>query len=199
MKNQLCDGLVKCNDGVDFKIHRAILAAVSPYFKALFTNSINRDPAEATEAKMDISPDIFKILLDYAYTGTCHIDKKNVKDLLKYADQYQILDVVQLCCSYLMEELCPANCLEILKFANQFFCKDLEQRGRLFIRHNFTKLLKDSYEFYQITPPHLEEILRDDELNVKTEETVFDAIKMWINYSPVKRKVKLYDLLKCVR
>ncbi|KAJ8967302.1 hypothetical protein NQ314_002954 [Rhamnusium bicolor] len=199
LKSQLCDGIVKCNDGIDFKIHRAILAAVSPYFKALFTNSINRDQAEATEARVDISGDIFKILLNYAYTGTCTIDNRNVKDLLKYADQYQILDVVQLCCSYLMEELCPSNCLEILKFANQYFCKDLEQRGRLFIRHNFMKLLKESHEFYHITVQHLEEILRDDELNVKTEETVFESIKMWINYSPLKRKEHLFNLLKCVR
>ncbi|KAJ8967458.1 hypothetical protein NQ317_000304 [Molorchus minor] len=197
-KSQLCDGLVICNDGVEFKIHRAILAAVSPYFKVLFTNSINRDHSEASVARMDVPGDIFKTLLDFAYSGTCAMEMGNVKDLIKYADQYQILDVVQLCCSYLMEELNPANCLEILKFANQYFCTDLENRGRLFIRHNFFKLLKESYEFYHISAHHLEEILRDDELNIKTEETVFEAVKMWVNYALPKRKVHLFDLLKCV-
>lgn len=33
INNQLCDGVVKCEDGKEFKIHRAILSAVSPYFK----------------------------------------------------------------------------------------------------------------------------------------------------------------------
>lgn len=33
--NQLCDGTVKCQDGVEFRIHRAILSVVSPYFKVL--------------------------------------------------------------------------------------------------------------------------------------------------------------------
>lgn len=33
LNNQLCDGIVKCEDGKEFKIHRAILSAVSPYFK----------------------------------------------------------------------------------------------------------------------------------------------------------------------
>lgn len=32
-KGQLCDGLIKCPDGAEFKIHRAILSVVSPYFK----------------------------------------------------------------------------------------------------------------------------------------------------------------------
>lgn len=61
MKSQLCDGTVLCEDGTQFKIHRCILAAVSPYFKALFTNSINRDQAEATVANLNIPGEIFQV------------------------------------------------------------------------------------------------------------------------------------------
>lgn len=61
MKSQLCDGVVKCEDGTQFKVHRCILAAVSPYFKALFTNSINRDQAEQTEANIKLPQDIFQV------------------------------------------------------------------------------------------------------------------------------------------
>lgn len=32
---QLCDGIVRTEDGVEFMIHRAILSAVSPYFKVI--------------------------------------------------------------------------------------------------------------------------------------------------------------------
>ncbi|CAH1959922.1 unnamed protein product [Acanthoscelides obtectus] len=196
---QLCDGIVKCDDGSEFKIHRAILAAVSPYFKALFTNSINRTQEEATEARVNVTGDIFQSFLDFAYTGTCTITKNNVKHLLQYADQYEILDVVQLCCAFLINDLSPTNCLETLKFASQYFCNELMHKGRLYIRHNFAKLMKESYEFYKISAPHLEDILKDDELNVKNEEAVFEAIKMWIGYSPTRRKIHLFSLLKCVR
>lgn len=199
LKSQLCDGVVKCEDGAEFKIHRCIMAAVSPYFRALFTNSINRNQEEQTEAKMNIPGYIFQVFLDYAYTGSCIVSKDNVRQLIKFADQYQLLDVVQLCCNYLIDELSPANCLDILQFANHYFCKDLMQKGKVFIRHNFPKLLKESKEFFGISSHYLRSILKDDELNVKTEMVVFEAIKMWINHSPSERKSHLLELIKCIR
>jgi kelch-like protein 10 len=102
LKNQLCDGVVRCIDGTEFKIHRAILSAASPYFRALFTNSINRGQPETYEANVSAPSKIFALLLDYAYTGTCSINSSNVENLLKFADQYEILGVVQLCCRYLL-------------------------------------------------------------------------------------------------
>lgn len=139
------------------------------------------------------------MFLDYAYTGSCSVTKQNVKDLLKFADQYQLLDVVQMCCCYLIEELNPHNCFEILDFANQYFCKELIQRIRLFIRHHFGRLLRESKEFLEISAQYLQSILRDDELNIKTEQAVFEAVKLWANHDPLERKCYILELLKCVR
>ena len=41
LKNQLCDGVIYCDDGAVFRIHRAILSAVSPYFRVLLCNYIS--------------------------------------------------------------------------------------------------------------------------------------------------------------
>lgn len=43
------------------------------------------------------------------------------------------------------------------------------------------------------------EILSDDELNVKNEEVVFDAVVKWVDEDPPARKAFLLDLLKCIR
>ncbi|RZC38384.1 kelch-like protein 10 [Asbolus verrucosus] len=199
LKNQLCDGIVHCDDGTEFKIHRAILAAASPYFRALFTNSINRGQPEVHEANVSVPSEIFTLLLDFAYTGEILINSSNVENLLKFADRYEILGVVQLCCSYLLEEMCSTNCLGILNFASQYFCNDLVIRGQRFVKYNFTKVLLESSEFVYLDKNELAEIITDDELNIKSEEIVFDAVIKWINFSPENRKIHFFDLLKCVR
>ena len=37
---QLCDAVIRVEDG-HFTVHRAIMSACSPYFRALFTNGIH--------------------------------------------------------------------------------------------------------------------------------------------------------------
>ncbi|XP_050311908.1 kelch-like protein 10 [Anthonomus grandis grandis] len=197
--NQLCDGVVRCEDGVVFNIHRIVLTAVSPYFRALFTNSINRGCMEITEANVRISSGAFRVIIDYAYTRNCVINKSNVFELLKYADQYEILDVVEKCCEFLVKDLTASNCLQVLKFASQFFCKSLTDRSNIYLLQNFANVFKDNEHFCDLSGEHLRQILADDCLNVKSEEVVFEAIKRWTEHCSEGRQKYLLDLIKCVR
>lgn len=45
----------------------------------------------------------------------------------------------------------------------------------------------------------MEAILRDDELNARTEELVFEAIQAWIEWRPLERNAHLPKLLSCPR
>ncbi|XP_015174125.1 PREDICTED: kelch-like protein 10 [Polistes dominula] len=197
---QLCDGAIRCAKDELFPVHRAILSAVSPYFKALFTNSLKGGKSETTEVVIDSVPsEIFALILDYAYTGTCNVNADNVEQLLPLADQFEVLGVVQLCCQFLLQELKPDNCLGIFKFARHYFCRDLEEKGRRYIRHHFKQILYESTEFKELQSDELESILLDDELNVKNEEIVFEAVKTWIEYKIDDRKIYLAKLLECIR
>ncbi|XP_060518046.1 kelch-like protein 10 [Cylas formicarius] len=199
INQQLCDGTVRCDDGVEFKIHRIILCTVSPYFKALFTNSINRGQPEIQEANVSISSDAFKVVLDYAYTGNCVINNANVFEVLQHADKYEILDVVQECCRFLINELAPGNCLQIIKFASQYFCRYLVDAGNMFVLRHFNEVLRENDEYRNMSGAQLRSFLADDYLNVKSEDSVFDAIQTWFAHCPEERKSCLYDLLKCIR
>ncbi|XP_043677312.1 kelch-like protein 10 [Vespula pensylvanica] len=197
---QLCDGAIRCAKDEFFPVHRAILSAVSPYFKALFTNSLKGGKSETTEVVIDSVPsEIFALILDYAYTGTCNVNADNVEQLLPLADQFEVLGVVQLCCQFLLQELKPDNCLGIFKFARHYFCRDLEEKGRRYIRHHFKQILYESSEFKELQSEELESILEDDELNVKNEEIVFEAVKTWVEYKVEERKIHVAKLLECIR
>ncbi|XP_063993173.1 kelch-like protein 10 isoform X2 [Diachasmimorpha longicaudata] len=198
---QFCDAIVRCQDDAVFSIHRVILSAVSPYFRALFTNSLQvPGKSEKSEVSLDTAPGaMFSLILDYAYTGTCNVTVDNVEQLLPLADLLEVLGVVQLCCQLLIAELKADNCLGIYKFARHYFCNELESKSRKYIRHHFTEILKESGEFSELTCDELRSILIDDDLNVWNEEIVFEALKRWIENNESERKSCLPVLLECVR
>ncbi|XP_011302839.1 kelch-like protein 10 [Fopius arisanus] len=198
---QFCDGIVKCSGTAVFPIHRVILSAVSPYFTALFTNILQTPGnSEKSEVSLDTAPgEIFSLILDYAYTGTCNVTVDNVEQLLPLADHLEVLGVVQLCCQLLLKELKPDNCLGIYKFTRHYFCHELEKKSRTYIRHHFTEILNESSELSELTWEDLRLILIDDDLNVRSEEIVFEALKRWIEENEEERKKFLPNLLECVR
>lgn len=196
---QLCDGTIVCRDMKSIHVHRAILSAVSPYFKAIFINSLKKGEPEETEIFVDVPSCYMVLILDYAYTGSCKVTAENVEHLLPYADQFDVVGVIQLCCQYFLHELRPHNCLGIFKFAKYYFCGDLEKKGKLYIRQNFSRVLKECNEFKSLTHEELEEVLRDDELNVRNEEVVFQALKTWVEHDLENRRGYIPSLLSCVR
>lgn len=51
-----------------FKVHRLVLAASSPYFAALFTGGMKESSKDVVQI-LGIEAGIFRILLDFVYTG----------------------------------------------------------------------------------------------------------------------------------
>lgn len=87
--------------------------------------------------------DVVRPILDYAYTGQCGVTARNVERLLPLADRLDVVGVVQQCCHFLLREMQPDNCLGIFRFAQQYFCSDLEASGRRFILHHFRHILHE--------------------------------------------------------
>lgn len=71
--------------------------------------------------------------------------------------------------------------------------------SKRYILKNFEKVLFESPEFRNLEMNDLEILLSDDELNALREELVLEAIKLWVEASPYKRKVHVLKLLNCVR
>ncbi|XP_058792631.1 kelch-like protein 10 [Phymastichus coffea] len=195
-RGQLCDGqLVSC-DQREFPVHRVVLSAASPYFRALFTNELS---PSTSRSRLDAPGHALGLVLDYVYTGSCRVTADNVQQLLPLADRLEVLGVVQLCCRFLLDQLRPDNCLGICKFARHYFCRDLEERGRKYVRRHFREILEESAELVELECDELEAILRDDELNARTEELVFEAVRAWTEWRPSERAAQLPRLLGCPR
>lgn len=75
----------------DFKVHRAVLTAVSPYFMNLFTRM--REAEQSLIQLTGIDPYIFEKLLQLIYTGSLPITDLSVLKVLQLVRYFQIAGV----------------------------------------------------------------------------------------------------------
>jgi len=196
-RGQLCDATIKA-EGIEFPVHRPIMSACSPYFRALFTNGLYETQQKVLEIP-GISAKMMEVVIEYAYTRDANVNAENVEELLPVADHLHIIGLVKSCCEFLKANLSVENCIGIRNYARSYFCSQLEKDAMKFLLRNFQEVSEKSNELLALTLEEMIEILSHDELNVKTEEPVFATIIRWIDHSPSTRKEHIFPLLQCIR
>lgn len=89
--SRFSDVLLVSSDGVDFPAHKAILAARSPVFDAMFSHE---EVSEVTERRVvieDISSEVMEPLLAYLYSGDTKDVGRYSVELLAAADKVSFL------------------------------------------------------------------------------------------------------------
>ena len=193
---KLCDVNLEV-EGRCFLAHRVVLAASSPYFKAMFTGDMEESRA-STITLHNVSPRAVQILLDYCYTASVTVTQENVQELLPAADILQLNWVRQQCCDFMQHQLDTSNCLGIGAFADTYSCPELHQAAGYFAQQHFLEVL-EAGEFLELEPPKLGELLQSEDLNVQSEEQVFEAVMKWVRHDVEKRKQHLGTVLQYVR
>ena len=174
---RLCDVILKVGT-MEISTHRAVLAASSPYFRAMFTTNM----AEATQdvvTMKDIDPDVLDRIVEFIYTGHLDVTVDNVQDLLAAASLIQLESVQEICCEFLKEHLEPANCLGIRNFAEANGCTQLTEAVDVFARERFVDVYCGD-EFLSHPCEHLISLISSDELNVTNEKEVYLAVIRWV-------------------
>ncbi|XP_029299567.1 kelch-like protein 10 [Cottoperca gobio] len=195
LKGEFCDAVIKVED-VEFQIHRVVLCRCSPYFLALFRRWST--PDQRVFDIPGLSPGMMEVIIEFAYNGSVSVTKQNVQELLLAADQLTVMDIVHTCCNFLGEQLCPKNCIGIFQFTNICCCSELQRKAFHYIIDHFEEVVS-SEEFLELSVQEISDIIDRDDLNVRKESTVFEAILRWITNLPEERKVHIAVLLSKVR
>uniref|UniRef100_A0A8C6NUI4 Kelch like family member 10 n=1 Tax=Nothobranchius furzeri TaxID=105023 RepID=A0A8C6NUI4_NOTFU len=197
LEDTLCDTVIRAGGGLDFKVHRLILCGCSSYFRVLFC--IKPASQQQVYSFPGVSPNGMQLILDYAYTGSVTVTEDNVMELFEGAELFGIQDIVQSCYSLLLQKLCSRNCISIWKLAEQYNYTELRDKAFLYMLYHFEDIAGYSAEFLLLSGEQLADIIGRDELHVKQESAVFQAVLRWVNFAPEKHRDHMTILMSKVR
>eukprot|EP00102_Acyrthosiphon_pisum_P019852 XP_016657062.1 PREDICTED: kelch-like protein 2 [Acyrthosiphon pisum] len=162
----------------------------------MFTNFGEKNKDHVVIRQLDSI--ILQLLVDFIYSGTILITKKNVQDLLAASNLLQLNDLKETCCEFFQKQLHPTNCLGIKAFADVHSCTKLLSSSELYIKQYFLKVV-ESEEFLSLSSEELVKLISCDELKVSSEEEVFESVLRWVKNELDSRKCFLPQLMEHVR
>ncbi|MGH0178816.1 UNVERIFIED_CONTAM: hypothetical protein FKN15_078517 [Acipenser sinensis] len=197
-EEQLTDIVVEVDHGKTFSCHRNVLAAISPYFRSMFTSGLTESTQKEVRI-VGVEAESMHLVLDYAYTSKVTLSETNVQALFTAASIFQIPPLQDQCAQFMVSRLDPQNCTGVFMFADAYGHQELKDKSRDYIRKKFLCVVKEQ-EFLHLTKEQLVGILNSDDLNVEKEEHVYNSIIHWLENDREKREMHLSEVFaKCIR
>ncbi|XP_070554278.1 kelch-like protein 8 isoform X2 [Ptychodera flava] len=193
---KLCDVLLKVGKK-QIKCHRIILASASSYFRAMLTSEMTESRQDIITIK-DIDENAMTALVRFMYSSKITLTTDNVQPLLYASSILQMEIVARACCEFMKTHLHPSNCLGVRNFAELHGRTDLVKAADSYTFDHFLEVIQND-EFYNISGRHFGLILTSSNLNIESEQQVYEAMMKWVKYDVVMRQQHLPDLMSKIR
>uniref|UniRef100_A0A3Q3EMV0 Kelch-like protein 25 n=1 Tax=Labrus bergylta TaxID=56723 RepID=A0A3Q3EMV0_9LABR len=182
-----------------FPCHRAVLAACSRYFEAMFSGGLRESLDSDVNFRDSIHPEVLELLLDFAYSSRVIINEENAESLLEAGDMLQFHDIRDAAAEFLEKNLHSSNCLGMMLLSDAHQCKRLyELSWRMCLLH-YETVRQESEDFYSLNKDKLLELILSDELEIEDEQVVFNSVLRWVRYDLEARRHHLPELLRGIR
>lgn len=135
---ELCDVSLSV-EGEVILAHRIVLAALSPYFRAMFCSQLN-EKKKFQIVIQDLNSQAVKVIVEFAYTASLDLTEDTVQAVMQTATMMQIPAVEKLCSSFLVKNLHPSNCLGMRDFAHVMACFELKDAADKYCEENFSEV-----------------------------------------------------------
>lgn len=195
-RQQLCDVTI-CVGSKKLHVHRVVLASFSSYFLAMFTGGMAESHEESVALK-DVDCKAVELLIDFAYTGKLDITIDTVQSLLYTSSLFQLTAIQKECSNFLRRQLHPSNCLGIRSIADAHSCTGLFVASEKYIHEHFNDVVQNE-EFLLLPRDDLALLLTSEDLNVDSEEDVYNALIAWARQNVEERQTFLAELLGKIR
>uniref|UniRef100_A0A0N5BTM0 BTB domain-containing protein n=1 Tax=Strongyloides papillosus TaxID=174720 RepID=A0A0N5BTM0_STREA len=143
-----------CNGEV-LKVHKFMLIAYSPVFRAMFEHKETKEAEENTIKIVDAELPTLQMMIDYIYTGTIPelLNDDQIVDLLQLADKYDIQPLNHLCQDRLIFHLTELNVCELLQVSEACEAQSLMDACVRLVARNL-KHIVESKEWLEMENTH---------------------------------------------
>ncbi|XP_022799754.1 kelch-like protein 2 [Stylophora pistillata] len=196
-QDHLCDIILVSKDNSEFKAHRNVLSAVSPFFCKLLQSDM-KENREGIIRFDEISGSIMKDVLEFIYTGTVKVTQENAKELIAAGNYLIIPSLKTISGRFLEGEMSKSNCISTFYFAEKYDCVELVCKSRKFVHENFASV-GEMDEFLCLEGKEVARWISSDEIAVEAEVSVFKIILKWVEHNKSERKAAFEELFRHVR
>jgi hypothetical protein len=127
------------------------------------------------------------------------LNEANVFQILSAGSFLQLNAVCDLCSEYLSKNLSAENCIQINRYSKDLAIKTLENSSYSYMLDNFEILAKNLNFLNDLTELEISNLFLNENLNVSTEEVVYEALLSWIDLNTQERLKSLPKLLSKVK
>ena len=114
-QDYLCDITLVTNDDREFKAHRNVLSAASPFFCKL-PQSDMKENREGIVRFEEISGSVMEDILEFVYTGTVEVIQENAKELIAAGNYLMMPSLKTVSGRFLDQEMSMSNCISTFYF-----------------------------------------------------------------------------------
>lgn len=166
--------LVLGDDAEKIPVHRIVLRVWSEAFRTLLENVAKNADVPIALDKEDVEH--FKLMLKHMYTGdTDFVNGDNVLALLSLASHFGIHSLKETCGELLGELVTDDNLFFFLDVVDKYEVKALESACGSHLAEHFQDLVNNG-KLDDLEPSTWAEIVKTDDIRVKSEEELFEAV-----------------------
>jgi len=173
-QEKLCDVQVRVGEKV-FPAHRLVLAAESKFLYALFDGHFKESLAPIVDIH-ELEPHVFALALDFMYDGECAVDASVLEQLLSAASVLQLDTLLATVVAEIAKHVTADNCVSMMACADCHHLPELKTRTEAVAREAFVEVASDP----AVPASSMLALLQSDDLNVKTEQEVFETLLKWL-------------------
>ena len=185
--------------GKEFKTHKAVLAAASPFFLTLLTSDMKESKEQVIKIELEeATAAVMEDVLKYVYTGNVLVTEESAHNLIATADYLLLPGLKSSASNFLTEIVTVESCVFNYYFAEKYRCVELKEKACHVINSNFTVVM-ETEDFLKLDKKQVMEWVSSDDITISAEEEVFKGIVKWVSHNKSERETALPELLQQVR